>query len=145
MPTPSLRRSFVKAWFKKSVAPTPDTRISPMCEISNRPAAFRTARCSSMMVEYCTGISQPPNSTSRAPSFWWAAKSGVLFNINASYSSSGEDSRSQSGFAGLQCISTPFLCLHLLFGHEQLAQNDLFSELDQLIWAACVKKSMGQL
>ena len=28
----------------------------------------RTARCSSVMLEYCTGISQPPNSTIRPPS-----------------------------------------------------------------------------
>src|SRR4051812_3075661 len=34
-----------------------------------------------MMLVYCTGISQPPNSTSRPPSFWCSLNSGVRFNI----------------------------------------------------------------
>ena len=41
-----------------------------MCEMSNRPAACRTARCSSVMLVYCTGISQPPNSMSLPPNLW---------------------------------------------------------------------------
>ena len=34
---------------------------------SNKPTALRTAWCSSMMPEYCTGMSQPPKSTILAP------------------------------------------------------------------------------
>jgi len=41
----------------------------PMWLTSNKPAAVRTAMCSSMMPVYSTGMSQPPNSTIRAP---WA-------------------------------------------------------------------------
>src|SRR4051812_12684696 len=40
-----------------------------MCETSKRPAASRTARCSSVTPLYCTGISQPANGTIFAPSF----------------------------------------------------------------------------
>ncbi len=40
---------------------------------SKMPAAVRTAACSSMMVVYCTGMSQPPKSTMRAP--WLACQS----------------------------------------------------------------------
>src|SRR6266404_324227 len=47
--------------------------------MSKIPAALRTARCSSIILVYWTGISQPPNSMSLAPSFWWAEKSGVRF------------------------------------------------------------------
>ena len=38
-----------------------------MCETSKIPAWSRTARCSSWMPAYCTGISQPANGTSFAP------------------------------------------------------------------------------
>ena len=42
------------------------------------PAALRVARCSVRMpVGYCTGISQPPKSTSRAPSATWRPWKGV--------------------------------------------------------------------
>ena len=37
-----------------------------MCETSKSPAAVRTARCSSTMPLYCTGISQPAKGTMRA-------------------------------------------------------------------------------
>src|SRR5690242_1791994 len=40
-----------------------------MCETSNRPAAVRTAWCSSTMPVYCTGMSHPVNGTIRAPAF----------------------------------------------------------------------------
>ena len=46
-------------------APGPLTQTSPMCERSNRPTRSRTARCSSRMPEYWTGISQPAKSMSR--------------------------------------------------------------------------------
>src|SRR5438874_875220 len=38
-----------------------------MCETSNTPAARRTAWCSPICELYCTGMSQPPKSTMRAP------------------------------------------------------------------------------
>src|SRR6266508_5771432 len=50
--------------------------------MSNSPPARRTARCSSTMLEYWTGISQPPNSTSRPPSRWWAENKGVRLSIS---------------------------------------------------------------
>src|SRR5262245_47477798 len=55
----------------------PSTYSSPMCDRSNRPARSRTVRCSSMIEPYWTGISQPPNSMSRAPSARWTSASGV--------------------------------------------------------------------
>src|SRR5690349_11199297 len=51
--------------------------------MSNTPAACRTATCSSMMLVYCTGISQPPNSISFPPSFWCALNSGVRFMLRS--------------------------------------------------------------
>src|SRR5579884_855669 len=56
-------------------APTSAPRSSnwPMCERSNSPARFRTASCSLRMLEYCTGISNPPNGTILAPSARWAS------------------------------------------------------------------------
>src|SRR5438445_10925220 len=47
---------------------------------SNNPTALRTARCSSTMPAYCTGISQPPKSTMRAPMDTCTACNGVRFN-----------------------------------------------------------------
>ena len=44
---------------------------------SNSPTAVRTAWCSSMMPEYCTGMSQPPKSTILAPNARWTEFSGV--------------------------------------------------------------------
>ena len=46
--------------------PGPLTQTSPMCDRSNSPARSRTARCSSRMPAYWTGISQPAKSISRA-------------------------------------------------------------------------------
>ena len=48
-----------------------------MCDRSNRPAAVRTARCSSRIPEYWIGISQPANSTTLAPSASWRSSSGL--------------------------------------------------------------------
>src|SRR4051812_41232654 len=45
---------------------------------SNTPTALRTALCSSMMPEYCTGISQPPKSTILAPNARWTEFKGVV-------------------------------------------------------------------
>mmetsp|Transcript_6685 Transcript_6685/g.14950 ORF Transcript_6685/g.14950 Transcript_6685/m.14950 type:complete len:344 (-) Transcript_6685:79-1110(-) len=50
-----------------------------MCETSKRPALFLVCMCDSMMpAGYCTGMSQPPNSTILPPSATWFACSGVL-------------------------------------------------------------------
>ena len=49
------------------------TQSSPMCDRSKRPALRRTARCSSMMPVYWTGISQPAKSMRRAPSARWVS------------------------------------------------------------------------
>src|SRR5580704_4129080 len=48
-----------------------------MCEISNKPAASRTAKCSSRIDVYCCGSSQPPKSTMRPPSATWRSYRGV--------------------------------------------------------------------
>ena len=44
---------------------------------SKRPTARRTARCSSMIPVYCTGMSQPPKGTIFAPALTWTSRSGV--------------------------------------------------------------------
>ena len=46
-----------------------------------RPARVRTAMCSSVMPEYSTGMSQPPNSTIRAPLARCRACSAVFFKL----------------------------------------------------------------
>ena len=48
---------------------------------SKSPARCRTAKCSFMMPEYSTGISQPPNSTMRAPAALCAELSAVRFKL----------------------------------------------------------------
>src|SRR6185436_19568073 len=58
-------------------ASSPVTNSSPMCDRSNSPARSRTARCSSRIPLYWTGMSQPPNSMSFAPSASWRSRSGV--------------------------------------------------------------------
>jgi hypothetical protein len=45
----------------------PEAVSCPMCEMSKTPTLFRTAWCSSVMLVYCTGISQPPKGTIFAP------------------------------------------------------------------------------
>src|SRR5260370_1037076 len=45
----------------------PPSESRPMWLMSKRPAALRTVECSSMIVVYCTGMSQPAKSTMRAP------------------------------------------------------------------------------
>src|SRR6185312_13366715 len=67
-----------------------------MCEISKMPAAFRTARCSSVMLVYCTGISQPPNSINFPPSFWCVAKRQVRFNMKEECRRRNEETNSKS-------------------------------------------------
>jgi len=47
-----------------------ETRLPVVSTTDSGPADLRTARCSSVMLVYCTGISQPPNSMSLPPSLW---------------------------------------------------------------------------
>src|SRR6266404_2961429 len=135
---------------RNSNALGPLTSTSPMCEISKMPAAVRTAWCSSRMLVYCTGISQPPNSTSLPPSFWCAAKSGVRFNMI------GVSGKSRVAGPGLRlarstrnqppatCLS-PFFRLELFFRHLEVNQHEVFGKLDQLIGAAGVKDGVRQI
>src|SRR5437868_12468090 len=51
-----------------------------MWDTSKSPARVRTAMCSSAMPVYSTGMSQPPNSTIRAPCARCRAWSGVFFS-----------------------------------------------------------------
>ena len=62
----------------------PATSISPMWLTSNSPAARRTARCSSVMPAYWTGISHPANGTIFAPKATWRPCKGVLSRAEAS-------------------------------------------------------------
>src|SRR5579871_2096831 len=130
-PGPILRMSFVKTELRKSDATAPLTVISPMCEISKIPAAFRTARCSSVILVYCTGISQPSKSTSLAPNFWCAAKRGVRFNMNEECRRNKES-------------STPLLSFHLGFGHAKF-ENNTFCEFNQSRRAAGVENGFSQI
>ena len=66
-----------------------------MCERSNRPAAARTARCSSRIPAYWIGISQPANSTIFAPSASWRSSSGV--GIGCRRGGLGHGSRPSAG------------------------------------------------
>ena len=70
----------VMRWTAAS-ASAPATSISPMWLTSNSPARVRTAMCSSTMPEYSTGMSQPPNSTIRAPRARCRAWSGVFLRV----------------------------------------------------------------
>ena len=71
--------SLVRILRSELSAPSPRMMRSPIWETSNIPARSLTARCSSRMLVYWTGISQPPNSTIRAPSATWASYKGVRF------------------------------------------------------------------
>ena len=62
-------------------ASAPAISISPMWLTSNSPARVRTAMCSSAMPVYSTGMSQPPNSTMRAPSERCLAWRGVFLSV----------------------------------------------------------------
>jgi hypothetical protein len=57
----------------KALRSGPVTSNSPMWDTSNTPAPVRTAWCSARMPAYCTGISQPANGTSLAPSALWVS------------------------------------------------------------------------
>src|SRR4051812_15867703 len=99
-----------------------------------------------MMLEYWTGISQPPNSTRRAPSFWWAAKSGVRFRVPICRSIrcfARKNNRCREEFcAGL---SSPFLSLQLFFADAQLMEDKLFGKFDQFVGTAGIKDGVRQI
>ena len=56
----------VNTFSSRASASGPPKLTRAMCEMSNSPAAVRTALCSAAMPAYCTGMSQPPNGTMRA-------------------------------------------------------------------------------
>ena len=67
-PGPIRPRSLLRVALTNSTAPGPRTTILPRWLTSKMPTADRTALCSSTIPEYCSGISQPPNSANFAPS-----------------------------------------------------------------------------
>src|SRR5438552_2354291 len=69
--------SLVQSRWTMPSASGPSISNSPMWLMSKRPTARRTARCSSTMPVYWTGISQPPEGTIRAPALTWTSRSGV--------------------------------------------------------------------
>src|SRR5438093_12488561 len=69
--------SLVQSRWTMASASGPSISNSPMWLMSKSPTARRTARCSSTMPVYWTGISQPPKGTIRAPALTWTSRSGV--------------------------------------------------------------------
>ena len=63
-PTGIAATSLESSRCSSSSASGPTVSISPMCDTSKIPQPSRTARCSARTPAYCTGISQPANSTS---------------------------------------------------------------------------------
>src|SRR5437660_6506057 len=135
LPAVSSRTSLVSVWFRKVSACGPLTTTSPMCEISKRPAAVRTAWCSSMMLVYCTGISQPPNSMSLPPSFWCASESGVRLSIKLF----------RVPRSAFRVCSAPFLRLDLFLRHFHFSQHQMLGELHQFVRAAGVENSVREI
>src|SRR5262249_36350587 len=84
-PSPSASRatSFTVSSWHSASAPAPRSSISPMWLTSKTPQRRRTAWCSSIALPYETGISQPANSTRRAPSSRCASNSGVRLAIGS--------------------------------------------------------------
>src|SRR5215204_3963698 len=107
-----------------------------MWEMSKMPAAFRTARCSSTMLEYCTGISHPPNSISLPPSFWCAAKIGErLSDMRRKFS---------SGWTGANenYSSAPLFEAELVLGQAQVVQDEMLRAVDERVGPAGVKHAV---
>src|SRR5688500_7665542 len=74
-----LPRSLVSVSLTYAAAPGPTTIALPRWETSKMPTASRTAVCSLITPEgYSSGIDQPPNSASLAPSASWRSWSGDL-------------------------------------------------------------------
>ncbi len=61
-----MATELVNTFSSSASASGPPKLTRAMCEMSNSPAAARTALCSGPMPAYCTGISHPPNGTIRA-------------------------------------------------------------------------------
>src|SRR5438093_4576883 len=76
-PAPTRAMSLAIRRCTDASAAGPESRTSPMWERSKSPARLRTARCSSRIVEYCSGMSKPANSTMRAPAAMCLPYSGV--------------------------------------------------------------------
>ena len=77
----SLDASLEESFCTAARASAPAISISPMWLTSNSPARVRTAMCSSVMPEYSTGMSQPPNGTMRALWPRCVACSGVCLRV----------------------------------------------------------------
>src|SRR5688500_16448366 len=74
-----LPRSLLSVALTYAAAPGPTTIALPRCETSKMPTLSRTAVCSLITPEgYSSGIDQPPNSASLAPSASWRACRGGL-------------------------------------------------------------------
>ena len=99
-PMARLAGSDTSAAASASPASGPTTYSSPMCDRSNSPTRWRTVRCSSMIELYWTGISQPPNSISRAPSSRWVSVRGVTWTGGSSVSVTARPRRRRSRRAG---------------------------------------------
>src|SRR5918994_5345397 len=80
-PAPIRSRSFVSRPWRYSCAPPPASSSWPMWETSKTPALVRTARCSSVIELYCTGISHPAKGTRRAPRAAWRSYRGVRRSV----------------------------------------------------------------
>src|ERR1700682_2912914 len=85
--------------------------------MSNRPATWRTARCSSRIDVYCCGSSQPPKATMRPPTATWpsqtagrcgalAVKSGALIAVEV-------DGFRVDELEHLLVVASPRFCHHL--------------------------------
>src|SRR3954471_24941110 len=111
-PAASREASFVVMCWTAFNASAPAISISPMCDTSNRPARVRTAMCSSTMPLYSTGMSQPPNSTMRAPSARCRACSGVFLRVSEAGCVIGSDAgqplqRAQAGEYPINVLCAP--------------------------------------
>ena len=102
-------RLLVKRELSHAFAPGPLTMNWPMCEMSNTPAAVRTARCSARMpLGYCTGMDQPPKPTILPPSRTCAAWSGVCLSAGEAGCSAVAGGRE----SGRMAASVDTLSLH---------------------------------
>src|SRR5690348_1749311 len=82
LPGAMRSRSLVRVALMNSFAPAPVTDALPRCETSKTPTESRTAACSASTPPpaYSSGISQPPNSPSLAPSSTCRSWSGEVSN-----------------------------------------------------------------
>ncbi len=80
-PTARVESLPASAQSRYSPAASPETKNSAMWEMSNRPAAVRTAWCSARSEVYRTGMAQPPKSVKDAPSASWRSRRAVYLVI----------------------------------------------------------------